>query len=57
MIMKDKKDELPIGDIRCIHEDCGYIWRPRVDSPKRCPKCQKWQDQTQEVEITNPIKK
>ncbi len=26
----------------CPFKDCGYEWEPRVASPKRCPKCQKW---------------
>jgi len=26
--------------ITCLH--CGYEWTPRVEKPKRCPKCQKW---------------
>jgi len=21
---------------------CGYQWEPRVDNPKRCPRCGKW---------------
>jgi predicted Zn-ribbon and HTH transcriptional regulator len=21
---------------------CGYVWRPRVDAPKRCPRCSRW---------------
>lgn len=22
---------------------CGYMWKPRKDKPKRCPKCLRWQ--------------
>ncbi len=28
--------------MKCPHEDCGYEWMPRVEKPKRCPKCQRW---------------
>jgi len=21
---------------------CGYEWIPRVEKPKRCPRCQRW---------------
>ena len=21
---------------------CGYEWEPRVEAPKRCPRCQRW---------------
>jgi predicted Zn-ribbon and HTH transcriptional regulator len=27
---------------RCTY--CRYEWQPRVADPKKCPKCQRWQD-------------
>jgi hypothetical protein len=27
---------------RCLF--CRYEWQPRVAEPKKCPKCQRWQD-------------
>ena len=27
---------------RCLY--CRYEWQPRVADPKKCPKCQRWQD-------------
>jgi predicted Zn-ribbon and HTH transcriptional regulator len=26
--------------MRCPH--CGYEWRPRVERPKKCPRCYRW---------------
>lgn len=23
----------------CVSEKCGYVWIPRKENPKACPKC------------------
>ena len=28
---------------------CGYEWMPRVENPKKCPRCQKWLPPWKEV--------
>jgi len=26
--------------VKCPY--CGYEWVPRVEKPKKCPRCQRW---------------
>ena len=35
-------DEVKVDVRTIICPHCGYEWPPRVESPKKCPKCQKW---------------
>lgn len=38
--MSDNETVSEVTTIIC--PNCGYEWTPRVEKPKRCPKCQKW---------------
>lgn len=29
----------PVQKIACPRDECGFVWQPRMCSPKACPKC------------------
>ena len=35
-------DELKVDARTMFCPHCTYEWTPRVENPKKCPKCQKW---------------
>jgi len=41
-VSKDEnvREKEPRKDLICSY--CGYEWTPRIDKPKKCPKCKSW---------------